>query len=103
MPEPIAPIVVEVERDLEELIPLFLEQRRKDRVTIARALDSGDFETLRLVGHGMAGAGTSYGFPEITAFGGVLERAALAHDGVEIARQATLFADYMDRVVVKYV
>ena len=97
------PIIVEVDSDLEELIPLFLEQRQKDRATLARATNTGDFDALRMVGHGMAGAGTSYGFPMITAVGEVLERAAIARDSAEIARQSALLADYMDRVIVKYV
>jgi HPt (histidine-containing phosphotransfer) domain-containing protein len=82
------PIVVEVESDLEELIPLFLEQRRKDVAAMAQALESGDFEALRVTGHGMAGAG---------------ERAARARDFQELKKQSLLLADFMERVVVKYV
>ncbi len=102
-PIPIVPIVVEVDSDLKELMPLFLEQRRKDRATIARALDAGDFETLRMVGHGMAGSGASYGFPMITAMGEILERAAIARDNAETTRQSAILADYLDRVIVKFV
>lgn len=97
------PIVIEVESDFEELIPLFLEQRRKDQVVMAHALEAGDFEALRLVGHGMSGAGGSYGFLQITDMGEAIERAARDRDHAELVKQATLMADYMERIVVKYV
>ncbi len=97
------PIVVEVEADIEDLIPMFLEQRRKDQTVMTQALAAGDLETLRVIGHGMAGAGSSYGFNQITAIGEAMERAARARDLAELKTQAALLADYMDRVVVTYV
>jgi HPt (histidine-containing phosphotransfer) domain-containing protein len=97
------PIVIEVESDFEELIPLFLEQRRKDQVVMARALEIGDFEAMRVVGHGMAGSGSSYGFLQITAMGEAIERAARDRDHAELVKQAALLADYMERIVVNYV
>jgi HPt (histidine-containing phosphotransfer) domain-containing protein len=97
------PIVVEVESDLEELIPLFLEQRRKDQGVLVQALAAGDFEAMRTVGHGMAGAGSSYGFPEITTMGEAIERAARAHDIADMQKLSAQMSDYMERVIVKYV
>ncbi len=97
------PIVIEVESDFEALVPLFMAQRRKDQVVMARALEAGDFEALRLVGHGMAGAGGSYGFLQITVMGEAIECAARARDTAELLKQATQLADYMERVVVKFV
>ena len=39
-----------------------------------------DFDTVRRTGHGMAGAGSSYGFDHITRVGQRLEAAAVAQD-----------------------
>jgi hypothetical protein len=58
---------------------------------------------MRTVGHGMAGAGSSYGFPEITTIGEAMERAARAHDLADMQKLAAQLSDYMGRVVVKYV
>ena len=96
-------IVVEVERDLEDLIPLFMEQRRKDRIAISRAVELKDMEALRAIGHGMAGGGRSYGFAVITEIGEAMERAARAHDMVTLSNLQASFSDFMERVSVKYV
>ena len=50
-------IVIRVDRDLEDLIPGFINNRRKDAESIADALKRKDYETIRVLGHGMKGAG----------------------------------------------
>lgn len=97
------PIVIEVESDLEDLIPLFLAQRHTDQKVVENALKAVDYEALRVVGHGMAGAGASYGFSRITEIGEAMERAARARDLTELKKQSLLLANYMARIVVKYV
>ena len=57
-------------------IPVFLQNRRKDVVTMLDALDRGDFATVSLLSHGMRGAGGMFGFPAITEIGAALEAAA---------------------------
>ena len=95
------PIVVTVERDLEDLLPVFLEQRRNDLATIARALPARDFEVIRKAGHGMAGAGTSYGFEILSELGQRIVEAARAGDMPQLQRLHQAFADVMSRLVVK--
>jgi HPt (histidine-containing phosphotransfer) domain-containing protein len=96
------PILVTVDRDLEDLVPLFLEQRKADLAALAAALPAHDFEAMRRIGHGMAGAGASYGFDYLSEVGARIVTAAHASDiaGLEQARQA--LHDYMRRLVVKF-
>lgn len=96
-------IVVEVERGLEDLVPLFLEQRRRDQIEITQALTRGDFEALRKIGHGMAGAGGGYGFEAISSMGEAIEAAAHARDATALAGLGRSLTIYMKRVSVKYV
>jgi len=49
-------ITVVVEEDLRELIPGYLENRRKDITTIREALAGSDYETIRSLGHKMKGS-----------------------------------------------
>lgn len=88
---------------MEELIPLFLSQRKADQVAIAHALETHDFEALRRTGHGMAGAGTSYGFAAVSKLGDRLVKATRARDVGLLAQIKAEFDDYMARLVVKYV
>ena len=96
------PLLVFVEPDLQDLIPIFFEQRCKDQAAIAHALQVGDFEALRKIGHGMTGGGRSYGFSAITEIGEAMERASGAHDLEELRRLSAQLADYMSRLTVKY-
>ena len=48
------------DNDLADLIPGFLENRHKD-VAIQEAIEQGNYETIRVLGHTMKGAGGGYG------------------------------------------
>ena len=48
------------------------------------ALEQSDYDTVRTLGHQMAGSGAGYGFPKITEIGGALEESALAGDAARI-------------------
>ncbi|HZC67063.1 MAG TPA: Hpt domain-containing protein [Nitrospirales bacterium] len=66
-------ILVRVDPEIAELIPGFLANRRKDVTAMLDAVQRSDFETVRLLGHSMKGAGGGYGFDAITVIGGALE------------------------------
>ena len=70
------PIHVIVERDLQDLIPNFIQRRHDDLEKLREALATGDFETVRVIGHSMKGTGGGYGFDEISEFGAAIEKAA---------------------------
>ena len=73
-------VTVYVDRDLEEIVPGFLENRRKDAAALAAALQGHDLKTVRVLGHRMKGDGGGYGFQEISRIGDVLEQAAIRED-----------------------
>ena len=95
-------IIVHVDPDIADLIPGFLDNRRKDTESIGEALTQGDFETIQLLGHSMKGAGGSYGFDAITDIGGSLEQAAKGKDADGIQRSVQELAIYLDQVEVVY-
>jgi HPt (histidine-containing phosphotransfer) domain-containing protein len=96
-------IVVKVDAELEDLVPGFLENRRGDVKKLTEALATGDFDTMRVLGHSMKGSGGGYGFDAITDYGRTIENAARAMDVVTIERTVLELADYLDRVDVVYV
>ena len=66
------------------------------------ALDRGDFETVAMLGHGMRGAGGSYGFTAITDIGAALERAAASVDRDAANKWIAELSSYLDRVEVTF-
>jgi len=95
-------IVVVVDEDLRELIPGYLENRRNDIVEIAAALERGDFETIRSLGHKMKGSGGGYGFDRITEIGETFEDAAKRSQTQKIRDQIHRLQAYLDNVEVTF-
>lgn len=54
----------------------YLERRVADIVKLQGALDSSDFETIRITGHNLFGSGAAYGLTEISSLGQSIEEAA---------------------------
>ena len=96
-------IRAEVSKDLEPLIPRYLDRRHKEIETFRTQLAAGDFEALRIGGHSLKGSGGGYGFPGLTRIGAAIEIAARASDVTVIQAALTEYADYMQRVEVTFV
>ncbi|HMU55556.1 MAG TPA: Hpt domain-containing protein [Nitrospira sp.] len=95
-------ITVVIDPDLEEILPIFMRNRRRDVGTLRIALDESDFKTVRLLGHRMKGDGGGYGFDAISEIGEVLEQAAIREDRPVITQQTDKLDDFLDRVQVVY-
>jgi HPt (histidine-containing phosphotransfer) domain-containing protein len=95
-------VVVEVERDLEDLVPVFLRAREDDLRKLLTALEGTDFATMRLVGHSMKGAAGAYGFAELARLGNAIEVAALAGDAGVVRAQAERMRDHLARLEIRF-
>jgi len=85
-----------------DLIPGFLQNRRHDVIAMLDALDRGDFEIVESLGHGMKGAGGSYGFQGITDVGAALEQTARSADTNASRKWVDELSRYLDRVEIVY-
>ena len=83
-------------------MPGFLVNRRADVQKLEDALQSADYEGVRILGHNMKGVGGGYGFDAITDIGMSLEQAAKEKDAREIRKQAEALSNYLERVEVRY-
>ena len=95
-------IIVHADPKFADLVPGFLQNRRNDVRTILGALDRGDFETVERLGHGMKGAGGSWGFQGISDIGADLEQAALKVDADASRKWVGQLSLYLDRVEIVY-
>jgi len=96
------PIMVTVDRDLEDLIPGFMQRRRDDVRRLHEALGSGDVETLRVIGHSMKGTGGGYGFDGLSEIGAAIEHAARAGQLEDAREGLARLEDYLARVQVRF-
>src|SRR5206468_4302466 len=77
-----------------------IKQWGKDIAAMLDAVQRGDFETVRVLGHSMKGAGGGYGFDAITEIGAALEQAAKQRNAAEIRNRVQELSRYLDRVEV---
>ena len=96
------PIEVVIDVEIREIIPYFLETRRKEVQSLETALATGDLTTVMKIGHNMKGAGGSYGFDEISRLGLIIEQAAGKGDQPKASGALRELRDYLDWVVVSY-
>jgi CheY-like chemotaxis protein len=94
-------IHVAVESWLKPVIPGYLEKRRADVAKLRVALGQNDYDTVRTLGHQMAGSGSGYGFAEITEIGGVLEESALARDAARISNGIDALDRFLNNIVTE--
>jgi HPt (histidine-containing phosphotransfer) domain-containing protein len=80
-----------------KLRPKFIAHRQQDVGSLRLALEQGDFETVRRLGHNMRGNGVSYGFPEISSIGEHLEAAAGAKDPQRVREAIALLEAWTTR------
>lgn len=94
---------VEVDSDLEEVIPAFMENRQKDLTLLKEAYDKEAFTDSTSIGHTLKGVGGGYGFNRITELGKLIEEASKEGDGQKLAVLIESLEAYLDQVEIVYV
>ena len=95
-------ITVHIDPDLEEIVPGFLENRRRDVQTLETSLQQNNLAQIHIIGHRMKGDGGGYGFDAISMMGDALEQAAAREDRDAIRRHTAELVDFLARVTVVY-
>lgn len=96
-------IIVEVDQDLQEIIPAFLHNRANDIADLKKAVEVEQFEHIRIVGHTLKGIGSGYGFDLISDIGLALEQAAKSGNSVAITKTIQELETYLELVDIIYV
>ncbi|NQT70907.1 MAG: Hpt domain-containing protein [Desulfobacteraceae bacterium] len=95
-------IIVQVDEEIADLVPGFLENRRKDVIALKEAFARGEYETIGRLGHKLKGTGGGYGFDLITDLGQSLEEAAEEENNDEIQKRVQELFHFLENVEVIY-
>jgi len=95
--------IVEVDIDLKEFIPEFIEGKKKDFHSIDSLIRRKDFDAIYRIGHGLKGTGSAYGFHKITKFGIQLEKYAKERNEESIALLCKEAIDHLDNIEIRYI
>jgi HPt (histidine-containing phosphotransfer) domain-containing protein len=93
---------VKVSKDLEDLIPTYLENRKKELEVLRQAVRGADFEQIRQIGHRMRGVGVSYGFDDVTSLGKLIEDAAKTADQAALDKHVAAYGEYLSNLRITY-
>ena len=97
-----AKIRVHVDPDLKEIVPGFLENRKKDVLALANALQTQDFATCKSIGHKMNGNSGGYGFHRLSEIGEVIEKASANNNLYKIQSATRELESYLANLEVVY-
>jgi len=83
---------------VKELLPGFLENRRRDLERLREALHAGDLAAIRDLGQNIRCFSRVYGLDELTEMGEQIRSAAEACSTLRIEQLQRRLADYLARV-----
>jgi len=95
-------VIVEVDQDLSDLIPGFLQHKRADVAAIFDAVARRDYAEIDGIAHRIKGEGGSYGFDSMTEMGRSLQQAAATRDDGAVTTLARQLLNYMDRLEIVF-
>lgn len=95
-------VVVRVDADLQELMPMYLENRRKDIESILAALATADYPAIGNLAHRMKGSGGGYGLDGLSEIGREMESSAKDKNDDRIRKAVGELANYLDRIKIVY-
>lgn len=93
---------ISVDKDLQDIVPVYLETRREEIPELFALHSAGDLEALRKVGHKLSGSGGGYGFDRLSELGKQIETLALAGDAAGVAARLEEIKDYLENLEVVY-
>jgi len=91
-------IVLRAEPAVKELLPGFLENRRRDLERLREALHAGDLGAIRDLGQNIRVFSRVYGLDELTELGEAIRSAAEECSTLRIVHLQRRLADYLARV-----
>ena len=94
--------VVRVDRELEDLIPEYLENREKDIPILRDALGRNDFDAITHLAHKVRGSGGGYGFTRLSELGREIEKASRAQDVSSTQKIIADLEHYLNHIEVVY-
>jgi len=91
-------ILLRAEPSVKELLPGFLENRRRDLERLREALHAGDLAAIRDLGQNIRAFSRVYGIDELTELGEAIRSAAEESSTLRIVDLQGRLADYLSRV-----
>ncbi len=97
------PFIVEIDDDLEDIVPGFLENRKNDVLELQNFYEKREFKEIERIGHKVSGSSGGYGFHQLGKIAKEIELSAGEENEEKVRKLITDFIDYVDNVEVKFI
>jgi HPt (histidine-containing phosphotransfer) domain-containing protein len=95
--------LVNVDRELEDLIDGFLQNRQKDLLVLKRLASDGSWDEIAKIGHRLKGTSGGYGFEHLSGLGKLLEDHGKLSQAEPVLRAITEMERHLGALKVNYV
>ncbi|MBI2519235.1 MAG: Hpt domain-containing protein [Bdellovibrio sp.] len=98
-----AKIRVQVDKDLADIMPTFLNNRKKDIELITQSLAKNDLASIESVAHKLAGNAGGYGLAELGLIGREMETSAKQKDIEKVNNLFQKMKDYLASLDIEFI
>ncbi len=93
---------VEIDPDIADLVPQFLENRNKDLLSLKELIQSKNSTAIAQLAHKIKGSASGYGFDELSRIATAMETAAKVDNFSAIHKLHVEALEYLSTVQVIY-
>lgn len=97
------PYKVQIDEDIEPIIPQFFENLQKDIVSVEDAIREQDSDKIAKLGHKAKGSSGSYGFTHLQELFHGMEKSGKAEDIESALKIITDVKEYLAQLEIEYV
>ncbi len=91
-----------IEKDLKEIVTIFIQSRREDIKNIEMLLDEGDFDAIKKIGRSMKGVCGGHGLDFVSEIGRRIEQKSDQNDRVSVQILTKMLEEYLNHIQIKY-
>ncbi len=95
--------IIEVDEELKDILPSFLENRKKDIILLNEAISIKDYSSIEKIGHRVAGSSGGYGFDELGKIAKQIELECKSGHFENVEPLIKSFELYMTDIEIKFV
>lgn len=94
---------INIDADLQDLIPQFLENRKKDIATLQSLVAVNDLPSIAQLAHKIKGVAAGYGFTHLSDLASEMEAAAKKNDAAPLKSLANEMETHFSNIEIHFV
>lgn len=96
-------VKIEIDADLQDLVPQFVENRKRDLESLQQLVLKKDIEAIAQLAHKIKGAAAGYGFNELSDLASQLEKAAKNKDETPLESLVQKMKVHFSNIEIQYI